>query len=66
MKIKGFASLLVAIIIVVGFILWIPALKWFLLGSVAIAAIVVIILRLWYARRPIKGPDEGVRLHLND
>lgn len=66
MNIKGVASLLIAVVIVVGFILWIPALKWFLLGSIAIGAIVVFILRAWYARKPVKGPDESVRLHLND
>jgi hypothetical protein len=67
MNLKGIASLAIAIAIVVGFILWIPALKYFLLGALIIGVIVVFILRAYYARKPIKDGDEGrVRLHLND
>ncbi len=67
MNLKGVASLIIAIVMVVGFILWIPALKYFLLGAFAIGVIVVFILRAWYARKPVKtAEDEQVRLHLND
>jgi hypothetical protein len=67
MRTKGIAGLLVAIAIVVGFVLWIPALKYFLLGALIVGVIVFFILRAWYARRPVKGPeDDQVRLHLND
>jgi hypothetical protein len=67
MKFKGIAGLLIAIVIVVGFVLWIPALKYFLLGAIIVGVVVVFILRAWYARKPVKGPDDDqVRLHLND
>ncbi|HYG98994.1 MAG TPA: hypothetical protein VD837_07670 [Terriglobales bacterium] len=66
MKIKGIASLVIAVVAVVGLVLWIPALKWFLLGAFILGVGITFILRAWYARRPVKGPDEGVRLHLND
>lgn len=64
---KGIASLIVSIAIIVGFILWIPALKYFLLGAFVIGVVVVFILRAWYARKPVKSADEEqIKLHLND
>jgi hypothetical protein len=67
MNLKGVASLIIAVATVVGFILWIPALKYFLLGALVAGVIVVFILRAWYAHKPVKSAeDEQVKLHLND
>lgn len=67
MKTKGIAGLLIAVAIIVGFVLWIPALKYFLLGALIVGIVVVFILRTWYARRPVKTPeDDKIKLHLND
>ena len=67
MNIKGIASLLIAILMVVGFILWIPALKYFLLGAIVLGVGVTLLLRAYHARKPIRDADEDrVRLHLND
>lgn len=44
MNLRGVASLIVAIVLVVGFILWIPALKYFLLGALGMGVIVVFVL----------------------
>ncbi len=66
-KFKGIAALVVAIIVVVGFLLWIPALRYVLPAAVIVGVIVALILRAWHARKPVKDPEEeSIKLHLND
>jgi FtsH-binding integral membrane protein len=64
---KGVAALVIAVIAVVGFILWIPALKYVLLGACAVGVVIAFGLRAWHAHKPVKDPEEeSVKLHLND
>jgi hypothetical protein len=62
MRFKG-----ITIIAVVGFIIWIPALKYVLAAACAVGVIIAFGLRAFYARKPVKDPaEESVKLHLND
>ncbi len=66
-KFKGIAALVVAIIVVVGFLLWIPALRYILPAAIVVGVVVALILRAWHERKPVKTPEEeSIKLHLND
>lgn len=67
MRFKGFAALAITIIAVIGFIIWIPALKWVLLGAAIVGIIIAFGMRAWHEHKPVKDPEEeSVKLHLND
>jgi TM2 domain-containing membrane protein YozV len=64
---KGIAALVIALIAIVGFMLWIPALKYVFLAACVVGVVIAFGLRAWHARKPVKDPEEdSVKLHLND
>lgn len=64
---KGIAALVITAIVVIGFIIWIPALKYVLAAAFVIGVIVAFGLRAWHEHKPVKDPEEdSVKLHLND
>ncbi len=67
MNFKGIGAILVSVIAIVGFIIWIPALKYVLAAAVAVGLVIAFGLRAWHARKPVKDPEEeSIKLHLND
>jgi len=67
MRFKGIGALLITLAVVIGFILWIPALKYVLAAAFAVGVVIAFGLRLWYRRKPVKNPEEEqIKLHLND
>ncbi len=54
---KGRLSLLVAIVVVVGALIWLPAARWFVAISFGVGIIVAAILYVWRTRRPITEKD---------
>ncbi len=54
---KGRISLLVAIAVVVGAMIWLPAARWFVAISFGVGLIVAGILYVWRTRRPITEKD---------
>ncbi len=66
-RFRGVAALAVTIIVVVGFVLWIPALRYVLPAAAVVGVLVALGLRAWHERKPVKDPEEeSVKLHLND
>ncbi len=64
---KGVGALLIAVIVVIGFILWMPELKYVFGAACIVGVVIAFGLRAWHARRPVKDPEEDtVKLHLND
>lgn len=55
--IRGTAALIVAAAIVLATAFWLPAYRWFLLISIAVAVLVAFGLRLWHKLRPVKDDD---------
>lgn len=54
-------------IILVGLLIWVAAIRWFLVISVAIGLLMAMIIHYWNERRPIKTEPKGeIRLHLLD
>ncbi|MBZ5646853.1 MAG: hypothetical protein LAN37_06475 [Acidobacteriia bacterium] len=63
--IKGVLGGIVGVGLVVGMLLELPVLRWFLLISVGLGALVGFGLYLWHKKRPIKEPtDESIKLNL--
>lgn len=56
-RVKGPASLIIAIAVVVGAMIWIPAARWFVAISAGVGIIVAGILYIWRTRRPITEKD---------
>ncbi len=54
---KRRASLLIAIAVVVGAMIWLPAARWFVAISAGIGIAVAGILYVWRTRRPITEKD---------
>ncbi|HYM07453.1 MAG TPA: hypothetical protein VEU11_12905 [Terriglobales bacterium] len=52
---RGGASLMVAAALVFALLLWLPAYRWFFLGSVGIGVVVAAILYFWNRHRPIQA-----------
>jgi uncharacterized membrane protein YqjE len=55
--IRGRTGLLVAVLVVVILLVWLPAYRWFFLISVAIGVVVAAILYFWHKYRPVKEAD---------
>ncbi len=67
MNFKGTAAILVSVIAIVGFVIWIPALKYVLGAAILVGLVIAFGLRAWHARKPVKDPEEeSIKLHLND
>ncbi len=54
---KGRLSLVVAIVVVVGAMIWLPAARWFVAISLGVGIVVAGILYVWRTRRPITEKD---------
>lgn len=54
---RGGASLIVAVALVFVLLIWLPAYRWFFLGSLGIGVIVAAILYLWNRYKPIKAEE---------
>ena len=54
---KGISGLVIALAVVLGAIIWVPAARWFLAISAAVGIVVAGILYLWRTRRPITEKD---------
>ncbi len=67
MSFKGIGAILISVIAIVGFIIWIPALKYVLGAAIVVGLVIAFGLRAWHARKPVKDPEEeSIKLHLND
>ncbi len=54
---RGGASLLIAAALVFTLLIWLPAYRWFFLGSLGIGIVVAAILYLWNRYKPVKPED---------
>ena len=54
---RGGASLIVAAALVFILLVWLPAYRWFFLGSLGIGVVVAAILYLWNKYKPVKPED---------
>ena len=54
---RGGAGLIVAAALVFILLVWLPAYRWFFLGSLGIGVVVAAILYFWNKYRPVKEED---------
>jgi hypothetical protein len=54
---RGGVSLLIAAALVFTLLIWLPAYRWFFLGSLGIGIVVAAILYLWNKYKPVKPED---------
>ena len=54
---RGGASLIVAAALVLTLLIWLPAYRWFFLGSLGIGIVVAAILYFWNRYKPVKPED---------
>jgi cadmium resistance protein CadD (predicted permease) len=54
---RGSVSLIVAAALVFILLIWLPAYRWFFLGSLGIGVVVAAILYLWNRYKPVKAED---------
>jgi len=54
---RSSASLIVAVALVVGLLIWLPAYRWFFLGSLGIGVVVAVVLNFWNIYKPVKPED---------
>jgi hypothetical protein len=54
---RGGASLFIAAALVVILLIWLPAYRWFFLGSLGIGVVVAAILYFWNRYKPVR-PEE--------
>ena len=55
--VRGGASLIVAAALVLILLIWLPAYRWFFLGSIAIGVVVAGILYFWNRYKPVRAED---------
>ena len=64
---KGVVGILFGGIILVGLLIWVPAIRWFLGISVVIGVLMAAVIHWWNEHRPVeKEPEAEIRLHLLD
>lgn len=56
-RVRGITGLLVAVLVVVILLIWLPAYRWFFAISVAIGVVVAAVLFLWHKYKPVKEED---------
>jgi hypothetical protein len=62
---KGTGGLIITVVVVIALMLWLAALRWFFLISVALGLIAAVILH-FVNKRPVKTPeDKRIRLNLD-
>lgn len=54
---RGGASLIIAAVLVLILLVWLPAYRWFFLGSLGIGVVVAAILYFWNRYKPVKPED---------
>jgi hypothetical protein len=54
---RGGASLIIAAALVLILLIWLPAYRWFFLGSIAIGIVVARILYFWNRYKPVRAED---------
>lgn len=54
---RGGASLIVAAALVFALLIWLPAYRWFFLGSLGIGILVAAVLYYWNKMRPVTEED---------
>jgi Na+/melibiose symporter-like transporter len=54
---RGGASLIVAAALVLILLIWLPAYRWFFLGSIGIGVVVAGILYFWNRYKPVRAED---------
>lgn len=54
---RGGASLIVAAAVVLILLVWLPAYRWFFIGSLGIGIVVAAILYFWNRFKPVKAED---------
>src|SRR5262249_55600018 len=54
---RGGAGLAVAAVLVFVLLIWLPAYRWFFLGSLGIGIVVAAVLYFWNKLRPVKAED---------
>ena len=54
---RGGASLIIAVALVFILLLWLPAYRWFFLGSLGIGIVVAVILYSWSKYKPVTAED---------
>jgi hypothetical protein len=54
---RGSASLVVAVLLVFILLIWLPAYRWFFLGSLGIGIVVAAALYFWNSHKPVNEED---------
>jgi hypothetical protein len=54
---RGGASLIIAAALIFILLIWLPAYRWFFLGSLGIGFVVAAILYYWNKHKPVKAED---------
>ena len=54
---RGGASLIIAAALVFILLIWLPAYRWFFLGSVGIGVVCAALLHFWNKYKPVKAED---------
>ena len=54
---RGGAGLIIAVALVCILLIWLPAYRWFFLGSLGIGLVVAAILYFWNRYKPVKPED---------
>ena len=57
---KGRASLIIAVVVVSGLFVFLPAYRWFFLISVGIAIVFVVAIYFWHKLNPITESDKDI------
>ena len=55
---RGAAGLLIAVLVVVAVLLWLPAMRWFFLFSFIIGAVIAAGLYFWHKHKPVRVEDD--------
>ena len=64
---KGVIGIVFGGIILIGLLVWVPAIRWFLAISVVIGLVMAGVIHWWNEHRPVKeAPGAEIRLHLLD
>jgi Na+-translocating ferredoxin:NAD+ oxidoreductase RnfD subunit len=64
---KGKVGIILGTIVIIGLLIWVPVIRWFLAISVVVGLIMAAIIHWWNEHHAVKPEDEGeIRLGLMD
>ncbi len=64
---KGKLGIILGAIVIIGLLIWVPVIRWFLAISIVVGLVMAAIIGWWNAHHEVKPEDEGeIRLHLMD